>query len=407
MTISASGRLSERSGRMFGVVLLGGVLFSTHSPGDAVAITTNPEAVTTVPLRVEEVQYSFLNWGVSVITQSEAFQQEPVADGKIHRGELSFAGSRSNAIPFLWQRNAGKLHLDLNRNRDLTDDADGVFVARESKPGRYQTFANVRVPVETASGVFTQLMDLSFWDYSTRPNATAALRSFWQGRVALNGTDWQVGVVQSPFERNNHPGYLLFRPWERRDKPFNVGRDGSLEAANFPKRVFVGGQLYQCEFKAPLSGQDTARLELAGQTVPLGELRITGQFIRRMTLEGGDNLVILDQPAGTARVPVGSYSEARVWLHDGNGEAFRESARRPSAKRLVIAADRPAQLMAGGPLTNSVEVTRRGGNLLLNYKLIGADGDAYQMSARDNSRPPEFIVFSGDQRIATGKFEFG
>ena len=67
---------------------------------------------------------------------------------------------------------------------------------------------------------------------------------------------------------------------------------------------------------------------------------------------------------------------------------------------------KPAVLTAGGPLTNSVSVSRRGRYLALNYQLVGAGGP-YQLVNQDRSHPPEFTVYQGDKKVASGKFEFG
>jgi hypothetical protein len=45
--------------------------------------------------------------------------------------------------------------------------------------------------------------------------------------------------------------------------------------------------------------------------------------------------------------------------------------------------------------------------LQLKYKLLGADGGAYQLPMPDYQHPPEFAVFQGTNRLATGKFQYG
>jgi hypothetical protein len=58
------------------------------------------------------------------------FPKEPaLAVGPVVRGVLKFGGNPSNAIPFVWEGGTKKLHLDLNRNQDLTDDPAGVIPA--------------------------------------------------------------------------------------------------------------------------------------------------------------------------------------------------------------------------------------------------------------------------------------
>ena len=61
-------------------------------------------------------------------------------------------------------------------------------------------------------------------------------------------------------------------------------------------------------------------LQFTEQSVPLGEVNITGQFIRRLVLTGGPYLVILDQPAGVVKIPTGNYNQPDILLEQ-NGAA--------------------------------------------------------------------------------------
>jgi hypothetical protein len=45
--------------------------------------------------------------------------------------------------------------------------------------------------------------------------------------------------------------------------------------------------------------------------------------------------------------------------------------------------------------------------LQLNYGLLGAAGGEYQIPRSDDKHPPEFAVFQGTNRLATGKFQYG
>ena len=55
-------------------------------------------------------------------------------------------------------------------------------------------------------------------------NCTLAIRSFWQGKVTLQGRDWQVGIIQNNLDQSGsfENGRLLLRPWEKRNQPFNA-----------------------------------------------------------------------------------------------------------------------------------------------------------------------------------------
>ncbi len=184
---------------------------------------------------------SFINRGSRVVTRSTPFPKEPAfVRAKSFAAPSSSGGSASNAIAFAWDPAAGKLYLDLNRNLDLTDDPDGVFGCLEKNySGHYQTFANVRLPVKTPSGNRETLVDLNLNDYGSRPGCTAAVHSFWQGKVTLQGVECQVGVVENPFSRSDPApdGYLLLRRWAARNEPFNTDA-GSFVTFPFPRKLF-------------------------------------------------------------------------------------------------------------------------------------------------------------------------
>ncbi len=106
-------------------------------------------------------------------------------------------------------------------------------------------------------------------------------------------------------------------------------------------------------------------------------------------------------------VPVGSYNQPDILLEQNGVEAFCNSSQSQAGGRISVDDRTPAVLDAGGPLTNSVIVSRHGQDLRLDYRLLGAGGATYQLVNRDYSRPPEFAIYKGDKKIASGKFEFG
>ena len=141
----------------------------------------------------------------------------------------------------------------------------------------------------------------------------------------------------------------------------------------------------------------------------MGELKLTGKYIKRLVLPGTKCTVVLDDPAPAVKAPVGSYSQCQVQLKQGGAEAYRETGVRfgglSTDKVTVVNATHPAILTVGGPLTNSVTVNRHGRSLNLGYQLLGAGGETYQLlGAR---RQPEFAAYRADKKIASGKFEFG
>lgn len=389
-----------------------GALFPGHvlRAAEPTPFNSSPSNAIIASLEYQETDYSVVNWGVSLTTQTVPFKNEPaVATGKTVRGVLNFGGNPSNAIAFVWQRGVGKLFLDLNRNQDLTDDAAGVFSVRGTKLGSYQSFAGVHLPLSTTGGNDQVLVDINFWDYGSRPNCSLAVRSFWQGQVTLSGRDWQVGIVQNvlnqvgPFEN----GQLLLRPWERRSQAFTAYGDAP-DAFPFTRKVFVDSHAYQLEpITNAQNGANQLALRFTEQSVALGELKVTGKFIQRLVLPGGMYLVLLDQPAGIVKIPTGSYNQPIVRLEQNGTVAFCNPNQTPNSRRFSVDDKTPAVLNVGGPLTNSVNVSRHGEDLRLDYRLVGVGGETYQMANENRSHPPEFAIEKGDKQIASGKFEFG
>jgi hypothetical protein len=419
----AKQRTGGLSWRCLGNVWVAGLtwtLIAMFCPGEILRAAEGAPAgssssnATLVSLDYQETGYSVNNWSVSLKTQTSPFKKEPGAlSGKIVRGVLNFAGESSNAMRFLWQRDARKLYLDLNRNEDLTDDPSGVFLAGAAQPVTYQAFTNVHLDYNTASGRCRVLADLNFYDYGppTGLMCTIAARSFWQGKVTLQGRDWQAGIVPTVWDASGflQNSRLVLRPWEKRTEPFNTG-DGLLASVPFPlsRKVFVDGHAYQMEWTARSeNGEARPALQFVEQPAALGELKITGQYIGRLVLTGGPYLVVLDQPSGVVKVPTGSYNQLDIKLERNGTEAFRNAGQAQAVGRIAVNEKAPVVLNVGGPLTNTVRASRHGPDLRLDYLLAGAGGETYQMAKQDRSKPPGFAIYHGEKKMATGDFEYG
>jgi len=361
-------------------------------------------------LEYQESDYVVINRRVSMTMQPTPFKKEPVAvSDKIVRGILNFGDDDSHAVPFLWQRNAGKLYLDLNRNRDLTDDPSGVFSTRVTYPDYFQIFTNIHLAFQTASGRYQALANMEFWDYGSKPNCILMVRSFWQGKVALQGRDWQAGIVQND---SDHPGSfengrLLLRPWETRNRPFNAD-DGTLATVPLTRKIFVDGHAYKLDcVVSSQNGEARPALQFTEQSVPLGALNITGQFIHRLVLTGGPYLVVLDGPAGVVKVPIGSYIQPDVLLEQNGVETFCQASQQQAGRQISVDGKTTAVLQVGGQLKNSVIASRHGRDLRLDYRLLGVGGETYQLAFQNRSKPPQFEIYKGAEKIASGTFEFG
>ena len=358
-----------------------------------------------VYLDYQEVNYSFANWGVPAGSKTPVFKKEPAMSGsKVIRGNLQLGASANEEMGFAWDRTAG--NLDRNRNLDLTDDPVAVCPRQRGSGDNYQYFTNMHLPFERPGGSREMLVDLHLNNYGAF-NCSVAMRSLWQGKVILQGEEWQVGLLGNPFAGQGwESGHLLLRPWAARSRPFTT-YSGSLDAVPFSRKLFVKNHAYQLECtEETQGGASKVRVQFTEQTPKLGELKIAGSFVERVTLEGGPYLAVLDKPEALVKVPVGRYNQTRVSLKKGEFEACPDGQMRGSVAGITINEKSPAVLTTGGPLTNSVSVSRRGKYLALNYQLLGVGG-AYQLVDQDRSHPPEFTIYQGDKKVASGKFEFG
>jgi hypothetical protein len=294
--------------------------------------------------------------------------------------------------------------VDLNRNLDLTDDAEGVFSGEGFSEAAYAAPNDVRLPLAFPTGTRSAAVRLTLYGRPHGLFALVGLRSLWLGKVTLNQQEWQVGIIDPLLERGGGR-HLLLRPWEQRNKAFQMN-DGGATVLSFTTNLFLNGRSYGLGTAETGAGDRAGvALTFTEQSPALGELRLTGQFIDRLGLESESGLVLLDRPDPQIKVPVGRYTAAQVVLRAGDVGAVRSS--RYGNTGVTVSEAGTATLAVGGPLTNSVAVNRRGRMLVFSYQLVGAGNEVYNLTRTGPRQPPEFAVFEADRKIASGKFEFG
>ncbi|MGO9200293.1 MAG: hypothetical protein ACLQM8_07100 [Limisphaerales bacterium] len=427
---------------LFGLLWSSGAGAATDAEDSSAGASATPAQ--SVFLEYRELPYSVGSWTIPVTLQSAPFKKEPdLGQGKVYRGTLKFGDSTKAFVPFVWDQARGKLHLDLNRNQDLTDDADGVFASMGGPDNSFQNFGRVHLPFETPLGTGRVAVDLFFNDFRATPNVTAMAYYCWEAKVTQGGQEWQVALVESLLGKigSADNGSLVLRPWADRGKAIDL-QYGSLDFLPLTHDVFLGQRA--CHLDFALAQQDNKlkyKLNLAERPEQLGELRITGRYIHRLVLTrmspgpaSGDAAqaafaqrygvagravpartpslrVILDSPGPVVRIPVGFYL-CQLSLKQGAVETvplLNSGPNNPNAGLLAVSATNAATLAFGGPLTNSVAVTRRGRSLALSYRLLGAQGEAYQLQGP--RKEPQFAIYrpgkSGDKKLASGRFQFG
>ncbi len=384
-----------------------------------------------IVLRPQLVPYELGSVNGNLSQPNTPFLKEPeLSQRHVFRRVLQFGKDTNNAIALIWDQPNRKLYLDINRNWDFTDDPTGVFVS--ANRGLTQVFTNVVLPVKMATGSSPALLDLRLSSDAEGNWMQAQLVSscFWQAKVALAGEEWQVAAVDNPANRESlaPAEFLLLRPWGLRTNHVSL-LDPISGTVPFPDQLFWLSQAFHLErhFETD-SGGPVCKLEFTPQQPPLTELKLSGESLAYAVLRDTNGYTaLLHDPPATAKVPQGVYTISAAWLKKGSVTAFRLGDK-PS----VVNATTATSLVLGGPLTNSVVLTRYGRRLLMNYKLKGADGAFYRMAEQpgavmasaglaqgvgggsyrlaqqpDRTKPPEFSVFHGGKKVLSGQFQFG
>jgi len=336
---------------------------------------------------------------------SETLKQQPdFGQNEVSRHALRLKDAPAMAMA--WDKTANILYLDLNRNQDLTDDPAGV-ITNVVGSNRYPTFRDIRLTVPTQGREIPFLLDFSLFPMpvGSRTHINIQVRSFWQGKAVLGAREFEVGLVEQPDTENSRQ--LVLRSWDRHEEPLSLD-DDSLDAVAMPRELFVGGHIYAIESTFDTNAKPVrCRLELRDTVPTVGEVRLTGQYLDRLVLTDDKRAVVLDQPSPVEKVPLGQYTVQGVRLKSGKVTASLAPSPREPGPRIHVSPTDPAVLRMGGPLTNSVSITRRGKSLAFSYELRGGAGAAYQLTGQGPRVQPEFAVYQGDRKVATGKFEFG
>ena len=421
-------------GRLF-IVLLGVLLWSRATAGGAEA--TEPSA--SAGAIVAHLQYREVNFAplcVEVRVKRDAhFVKEPAYGGQhIFRGRMVLDTNANQFLPFAWDISRRKIYLDLNQDGDLTDDPAGVYGATGQD---LQLFRDIRLRFPTKEGSYDVLVDAHVFEQRGTARVFLYVRSLWDGGVELNGTKWYLAVIDRPDGRIGPAGSfkeigdrMILRPWAERERlllwwhaglgyvhdlshvklvnfPFRyAGNAEVFDAFGLPARLFVQGQAYRLEYRP--EGAKELAVSFNPLQVPRGRVRLGGEHIRRIVLDGGaDGLTaVLDSPGAEVEVPVGVYPRQLVLLQRA---ASSNVAAGLGTNRLAVGEGTAAQLDAGGPLRNTVAVSPEPerGAVSLDYQLSNASGLQFRLTSQDEKAPPRFDIRQGDTLVEQGRFRFG
>ena len=398
-------------------------------------------AATVAHLQYHEVDFAPLAWEVGVESGAR-FSREPVYSGPgVFRGLMRLGNDTNAFMPFAWDERQQRLYLDLNRNRDLTDDPAGVFTAAARD---LQLFPGILLKFPSKQGPYQVRVDAHVFGQGGQGGTVRVflyVRSLWDGAVELNGKKWYVAVIDRPDGRlgpalgaKEISDRMLLRPWEQRDKAFlwwhatlphmhdlshvklvtfpyrYAGNAEVFDAFNLPASLFLEGHAYRLDCQVERTGAQ-AGLALGFQPFqpPLGKLHLGGDFIQRIVLDSVSSpdgiTAVFDAPAADVDVPIGAYARQLVLLQRAGGTNFAVGL---GTNRLAVTATSEARLDAGGPLRNMVEIaSASGGTVSLQYRLANAGNVGFHLAIHDEKTPPLLAIRQGDNVVGLGKFEFG
>ncbi len=367
--------------------------------------SSGPASSLRVPLEWQESSEPFDTCPLRFAPEVKPFLKEPdFGQDRVVRGAFGFGFRTNELMAFAWDQTANRLYLDRNGNRDLTDDAEATYAGEYE--GFLQLFPRVKLDWGAPSGSHRYLVDLRLGGTTGASlQGTCVLRSFWQGRVELNGRPYQIGLVQNPNAKTaaDEARHFLFRAWDARAEPIRLN-PGTPHLVRWSPRVFLAGRGFDVGLRSTnQAGSPRYVLDLRPAQPQLGELRVNGQHLYRLILTQPNGFeAILDQPGPTEKLPVGTYQTGEVWLRQGAGEAFYIGP-----LPLTVRADAPTSLALGGPLTNTVTAQQVGENLVLRYRLAGTGSRALDYRISTETQPPGWAIWQGDKQVASGKFAYG
>jgi hypothetical protein len=230
--------------------------------------------------------------------------------------------------------------------------------------------------------------------------------SGYAGIVDLHGKRWAIKVWDDINGKLVEPEYFSIRA--ATTDP-NFAEDSGYWS--IPKSLFVGGRCYELSFSSQSAGGQMPSLTcaLTEKQVALGALKIEGTLIKRLAFSNKELLVFPELTDDVTQVPAGEY-ECKTCVLEGTDGATLSPKLYERAVNVLIEQSRENIFRIGGPLKQSVEITREGVMLDLTYHLTGAGGETYdvrQLSNYDYSKMPSFVVYKGQTQLASGQFEYG
>ena len=337
------------------------------------------------------------------------------------------------------------LYLDMNKNRDLSDDApvSAQKIEKAKKFTHMQFICAASVPVNKlfpgATNTNPVEMDIDLIHQVSDDGKSAEcwgnvwLRGHWRGEVNTNKGktpfrladfrgngkyDDRIAVLGLP--KKYQMGDRILFDWDANGEfPTASGPDPSIEQYWFSSGVSIGGKLYVLTTSA--SGD---KLRVARYTGPTARLSFkvlrTGKVpikVKGILVAGNTGLYWLPLNGGSLQVPAGQYALNRVDLNaryrDGSDWTaigiFGKPFSAPAGKTVAVPV-RPSVKMAIAPDTQRVELKRgKDAHIALDFALLsgGRAAGIGRTDSRSRSEATVSIKDANGKIVKSGKAGFG
>ena len=348
----------------------------------------------------------FLYKNFSLKGLETAFKKEPdFGKNRIIRSAIPTGKKKRDYLGFAVDITSGKLYLDLNRNLDLTDDQSGVF-NYSSMSKRHVVFSTISIEIAHGNVSHPYVFDLQIIRRLRPSYCTVIVRSGWQGVIELYGKSWRLTIADNMDGILGRGDMVMLR--DSKEAPVKQAVFGRRDFLPVMKNLFFGGHEYDLTYDfEPKEIRGPMGVTFSEKRPPMGELTIDGHFIKRLILVPGyrnDPQVILDYPGEVVSIPARKYVRQQVYLDNEDSLGCYHSQ---LSKIIVVSESKSAALKIGGPLINKVSMNPHGPRLDLSYSLVGRGNESYGTITSNTSAPPQFVVYRGDDKIATGPFRYG
>ena len=337
-------------------------------------------------------------------TREVRFQSEPEYQGAdIVRAAIPLGDDDTAFVGFAWDKQAGLLYIDSNRNLDLTDDPQSPYRAADTDVW-ITVFKDILLVIERDAFPIEYIITMRL---GPEWFSDAVVVSGWQDSITIGKSEYIVTVVDNlDGKLGADDQFYLTGAGEKPPETPTTDLDNFFldsTAWGVPGHLAVAGATYAVDAAFEKTGQGVAaRVQFLPPAEPLGELRLKGTHIREFVLVKHPSAPMLAYPSGNAvHVPPGSYRLTSLILESGwKLQDVRH------IQNITVHPERPATLDAGGPLRESITMNSRLNRIELFHQVKGVGGAIYTNDARF-AEPPRFAVYKGDKRVHAANFEYG